>query len=406
MFLVGPPGSTRRRIALLYCDAAQRDYEYVCLSRDTTEGDLKQRKELVAGAVQFVDSAPVRAARHGRILILDGVEKAVRRTRCSLYTHKLCITLHHALTRVPSATPSSDSEWSQRVGARSFARTRRIRSQRTSLPPSRNHHPLQERNVLPTLNNLLENREMALEDGTMLVPAAAFDALPATQRRNLIRVHPDFRVVALGVPCPPFRGHALDPPLRSRFEARAIPAAPSAHPFVAAAREMGKGSLLHAISDDTAWRMGDDVHRHFPYTLFPGAMRETAERLLVELGMPVLQSFAGDDAGGERGRGGGGGGEVGGGVDGESQLLLDRRLPASPLASSHEETLRANIHGFVETPRLGDMLGSMLQSHNEGVDTLVVGPAGAGKSSLAREFARRAGYVKERNCVECNSCRT
>ena len=234
----------------------------------------------------------------------------------------------------------------------------------------------------------------------MLVPAAAFDALPATQRRNLIRVHPDFRVVALGVPCPPFRGHALDPPLRSRFEARAIPAAPSAHPFVAAAREMGKGSLLHAISDDTAWRMGDDVHRHFPYTLFPGAMRETAERLLVELGMPVLQSFAGDDAGGERGRGGGGGGEGGGGGDGESplplQLLLDRRLPASPLASSHEETLRANIHGFVETPRLGDMLGSMLQSHNEGVDTLVVGPAGAGKSSLVREFARRAGYVKER----------
>ena len=90
MFLVGPPGSTRRRIALLYCDAAQRHYEYVCLSRDTTEGDLKQRKELVAGAVQFVDSAPVRAARHGRILILDGVEKAVR-TRCSLRP-QLCIT--------------------------------------------------------------------------------------------------------------------------------------------------------------------------------------------------------------------------------------------------------------------------------------------------------------------------
>ena len=242
---------------------------------------------------------------------------------------------------------------------------------------------------------------MALEDGTMLVPAAAFDVLPASQRRNLIRVHPDFRVVALGVPCPPFRGHALDPPLRSRFEARAIPAAPSAHPFVAAAREMGKGSLLHAISDDTGWRMGGNVHMYFPYTLFPSAMRETAERLLVELGMPVLQNFAGDDAGGERGRGVGGGG----GGDGESpQLLLDGRLPASPLASSHEQTLRANIHGFVETPRLGDMLGSMLQSHNEGVDTLVVGPAGAGKSSLVREFARRAGYVKERNSTQVYVC--
>ena len=31
-----------------------------------------------------------------------------------------------------------------------------------------------ERNVLPVLNNLLENREMHLEDGRLLIPAARF----------------------------------------------------------------------------------------------------------------------------------------------------------------------------------------------------------------------------------------
>lgn len=34
-----------------------------------------------------------------------------------------------------------------------------------------------ERNVLPVLNNLLENREMHLEDGRFLVPASRYDAL-------------------------------------------------------------------------------------------------------------------------------------------------------------------------------------------------------------------------------------
>lgn len=34
-----------------------------------------------------------------------------------------------------------------------------------------------ERNVLPVLNNLLENREMHLEDGRLLIPASRYDEL-------------------------------------------------------------------------------------------------------------------------------------------------------------------------------------------------------------------------------------
>jgi len=57
-----------------------------------------------------------------------------------------------------------------------------------------------ERNVLPTLNNLLENREMALEDGRFLMNT---DLLTHSSSADLIgsrivSVHPDFRVIALG----------------------------------------------------------------------------------------------------------------------------------------------------------------------------------------------------------------
>jgi hypothetical protein len=65
-----------------------------------------------------------------------------------------------------------------------------------------------ERNVLPLLNNLLENREMALEDGSFLTSANRYDHLAATlpadrlRAAGLLRVHPGFVVVALGLPVP------------------------------------------------------------------------------------------------------------------------------------------------------------------------------------------------------------
>jgi hypothetical protein len=38
----------------------------------------------------------------------------------------------------------------------------------------------------------------------------------------LVRVDDKFRVIALGLPVPKYRGHPLDPPLRSRFQALKI----------------------------------------------------------------------------------------------------------------------------------------------------------------------------------------
>jgi MoxR-like ATPase len=79
-----------------------------------------------------------------------------------------------------------------------------------------------ERNVLPTLNNLLENREMNLEDGRMLLLQSKIDAITTGIDSSLVAVHPNFRVVALGLPVPPFAGRTLDPPLRSRFQSRFV----------------------------------------------------------------------------------------------------------------------------------------------------------------------------------------
>ena len=86
---------------------------------------------------------------------------------------------------------------------------------------------------MPVLNNLLENREMALEDGRFLLPRDRYDQLSVEQREpsRLVPVHPRFRVIALGVPVPPFPGNPLDPPLRSRFQGfRVVRADPAQRP--------------------------------------------------------------------------------------------------------------------------------------------------------------------------------
>ncbi|KAJ3223480.1 von Willebrand factor A domain-containing protein 8 [Clydaea vesicula] len=161
VFLIGPPTNFKRRLVLKYAQLTNREVEYLTITKDTTDADLKQRREIVNNTSIYTDSVCVRAALMGRILVLDGLEKA-------------------------------------------------------------------ERNVLPILNNLLENREMSLEDGRFLCSPFRYENLVSKKtiglrESKLCKVSENFFVIALGCPVPKYEGYHLDPPLRSRFQARNIP---------------------------------------------------------------------------------------------------------------------------------------------------------------------------------------
>ena len=164
MLLIGPPGPLRRLIALYFCELTQREAEVVVLSRDTTEADLKQRREIVGSKSEYSNQPVVRAALEGRVLILEGLERA-------------------------------------------------------------------ERNIMPLINNLLENREMSLDDGTFLISPQRYQSLiekeghtpESLEKLGLLPVHPNFRVIGLTVPVPRYPGLPLDPPLRSRFQGKVVP---------------------------------------------------------------------------------------------------------------------------------------------------------------------------------------
>lgn len=157
LFLVGNAGPTKRWIVFRWLELLRRPCHYLCLSRDSTPADLKQRKELVDGSVVFVDSAVIKAALSGAVLLLEGLESC-------------------------------------------------------------------ERNVLPVLNNLLENRELQLDDGRLLIHHKRYKELKLQyskeqlDRMRIFEILPSFRVVALGLNSS--RVHCIDPPLRSRFQFR------------------------------------------------------------------------------------------------------------------------------------------------------------------------------------------
>ncbi|KAF8830095.1 hypothetical protein HHX47_DHR2000623 [Lentinula edodes] len=155
IFLVSQPGPYARRLALTFASLMNLEYEYVALHRDVGETELKQGREIRdGGSLAYVDSPAVSAVKHGRLLILEGIEKA-------------------------------------------------------------------ERGIMPILNNLLENREMNLDDGTHILHPHRYDLLEERQD-NLIPAHKNFRVIAIAAPVPPYPGYPLDPPFRSRFQARFI----------------------------------------------------------------------------------------------------------------------------------------------------------------------------------------
>eukprot|EP00123_Amoebidium_parasiticum_P006917 comp17745_c0_seq1/m.17730 comp17745_c0_seq1/g.17730 ORF comp17745_c0_seq1/g.17730 comp17745_c0_seq1/m.17730 type:complete len:1028 (-) comp17745_c0_seq1:445-3528(-) len=359
VFLIGPPGPRRRSLAMAFCELTQREVEYVSLSRDTTESDLKQRREIRQATAYYVNQAAVKAAIGGRILVLEGIEKA-------------------------------------------------------------------ERNVLPVLNNLLENREMRLESGEFLVAPQRYDALlkehskEELDKAKLLRVSENFRVIALGLPVPAYSGNPLDPPLRSRFQARDV-----AHMSYATqelvlsklgavqARSLqglaGFASALNLAAEElkvpkfpvdllarTARLLqsfpqlppGVALQAVYPYrTLLPADRQKMIDELLGRFKLAVSPDTT------------------------QTHYTMGSVTPKTPTTAvvkfkvgkgevgvdvpwgGHKHP-GIEEHPFVPTPYHENLLAALTQSHVVG-DICLLGGRGVGKSAVVAEFARRLGYHVE-----------
>ncbi|XP_076011540.1 von Willebrand factor A domain-containing protein 8 isoform X2 [Genypterus blacodes] len=363
VFLIGPPGPLRRSIAMQYLELTKREVEYVALSRDTTETDLKQRREIRSGTAFYIDQCAVRAATQGRVLVLEGLEKA-------------------------------------------------------------------ERNVLPVLNNLLENREMQLEDGRFLMSSERYDKLLQDHTKEemdawkIVRVSEEFRVIALGLPVPKYKGNPLDPPLRSRFQARDIYYLPfkdqlellyTAGPNIAAERvsqllslattlcsqesstlglpDFPVDNLLPALQMLNAFPMLSSqqlVQRLYPYSSILGKEGRTA----VE---GVLSRFELMDGGRKAASSSVLSVSLARGSEGHADVavrIADKDITVQVPAGTKESRPPNSSTSFISTPSHSQLMADMMQSHMV-KDMCLIGAKGCGKSVIAKEFAEMLGYSIE-----------
>ncbi|KAI8855148.1 AAA domain-containing protein [Chytridium lagenaria] len=370
---VSPPGNLKRRLIFKYAELARREIEYVCLSKDTTEGDLKQRREIFNGYSSFADGPCVRAAVNGRILVLDGIEKA-------------------------------------------------------------------ERNVMPILNNLLENREMNLEDGTFLVHPARYDSLAKQYSKEKIeewklrKTSERFFVVALGVPIPRYEGNHLDPPFRSRFQARHIGPPNSMSQILHLNRfvhSLQSSSVKRFVSVALAiqTRSPDDeftlpeyptsidpaiailskfphiekrmlLDLLYPFPLFLGTeenKKTIIEKVYERFGFPKIWNNLSDwHISYSLTHSNTTSSEVGNLSYHTSKCKLLFSRPEDSVADETEIFGKAfstpiATGDFVETPYHTALLVMMLAAHSYG-DFCIIGDKGGGKSSLLRAFIQKLGY--------------
>eukprot|EP00105_Crassostrea_gigas_P035222 XP_019919370.1 PREDICTED: von Willebrand factor A domain-containing protein 8 [Crassostrea gigas] len=356
VFLIGGPGPLRRQVAMMYLELTKREVEYVSLSRDTTETDIKQRREIVSGTAYYHDQPAVKAAIEGRVLVLEGIEKA-------------------------------------------------------------------ERNVLPILNNLLENREMQLDDGRFLMSAERYDKLlddhsiEELDALKLVRVNENFRVIALGHPVPRYRGNALDPPLRSRFQSRDINALPfkeqleylqeefSGIPVAKISQILSFGTAVNSQESSTLGlpdfpisnisgavkmlqtnpnlEVTDVIDKLYPYSVILNKEGvSSVQNLLKTFKLQHKDKYINK-------------GQIVS-VKDRDQGLVSVETDKSKTFDVLKGCLETNMENesFIPTPYHNSVLVELIQTH-AAHDFCVIGARGCGKSILVEKFAQLLGYELE-----------
>ncbi|KAL7746699.1 hypothetical protein RI367_007978 [Sorochytrium milnesiophthora] len=378
MFLLGPPGPLKRNLAMTYCGLTNRPVEYISLHRDTSgEADIKQRRE-------------IRKVPHERIEWIDA--PAVR------------AAIEGSVLVIDGIEKA-------------------------------------ERNVLPVLNNLLENREMTLEDGRHLVHPLKYQSLLQThseadlKRWKLVKTSDRFRVVALGAPAPPFKGYPLDPPFRSRFQVRyldghdetlamRLSAQANSWPDLSSSEQQALRLMVETVQygnrdeslglnmprfPQTAMAEAQRILQVFPYEqpnqllakAYPhhelglltkdqlGSLEDLWKRFAPKSGAlssqpkpktPTIRISARDE--------------------GTCTVSLKAAESISVTATCGKGRLLDNVAvhaggssgATLLTPRFHRALHKMVQAHVIGRDIAVVGPRSSGKSELVRYFTRLFGY--------------
>jgi len=103
MFLLGSPGPYRRQLAMAFCELTGREGEYVSLSRDTTETDLKQRREILSSTVHYIDQVGVHYIDQVGMHYIDqvSVDTGCECGVCNLYISNFVGPAHECIYKIP-----------------------------------------------------------------------------------------------------------------------------------------------------------------------------------------------------------------------------------------------------------------------------------------------------------------
>lgn len=266
-----------------------------------------------------------------------------------------------------------------------------------------------EQNILPVINNLLENREMSLEDGRMLISSQRYNELlvdyTEEQLKNMkiFKVHPNFRVIAIGLPIPPYSGTPLDPPLRSRFQSRNIKSPTADQVYSVLIHDERYTNLPHqvirdlvtfafAVSTSSNTQSSGTITPPFPMTdimdLFDQIIMQQ-EYLTADILKNIVTSIYPFEIYYKCMEG----------SDNSSQVIDKVLNQTVSKCMEHLKPIQKQQHQkplwekkldpqFVPITYQMNVLQSMVQSYNLGKDLCIVGAKGSGKSQLVKQFAR------------------